>query len=69
MTASLPAGGMAAVAMTYIGNPGYALAAPLAAAGLALLKSALGLRAEERKLRAKASAVVSYLSLVQDRLV
>lgn len=61
---SLATGGVAAVAMAYIGGPGHALAASILAASLAMLKAALDVRAERSKLSASVSPAVSYLSTV-----
>lgn len=64
LAASLGAGGLAAVSMSYIGGQGYAVAASIAAASLSLLKSALDLRAEQRKIEGAAAPAVAYLSQV-----
>ena len=65
---SVASGGLAAVAMSYIGGPGYALAASIAAASLALLKSGLDLRAERRKVETSSAPGVSYLSTIEAAL-
>jgi hypothetical protein len=64
LSANLAGGSVAAVAMNYIGGPGYALAASVVAGSLALLKGALDLRAERRKAEASRSPVITYLARV-----
>jgi len=55
---------VAAIAMNYIGGPGYALAASVVAGSLALLKGALDLRAERKKAEASHSPAITYLARV-----
>jgi len=64
LSANLAGGSVAAVAMNYIGGPGYALAASVVAGSLALLKGALDLRVERRKAEASRSPAISYLARV-----
>ena len=64
---SLASGGVAAVAMNYIGGPGHALAASIVAGSLAILKSTLDIRAEKNKLQNSASPGVTYLSNLYDQ--
>lgn len=64
LSANLAGGSVAAVAMNYIGGPGYALAASVVAGSLAFLKGALDLRAERRKAEASRSPAITYLARV-----
>ncbi|HEX7333461.1 MAG TPA: hypothetical protein VF290_18295 [Pyrinomonadaceae bacterium] len=64
LSANLAGGSVAAVAMNYIGGPGYALAASVVAGSLALLKGALDLRAERKKAEASHSPAITYLARV-----
>jgi hypothetical protein len=64
LSANLAGGSVAAVAMSYIGGPGYALAASVVAASLGLLKGALDLQAERRKAEASRSPAITYLARV-----
>ena len=64
---SLATGGPAALALTMIGSPGYAVASSIAAGALSLLKSALDLRAERNKVTRSASNAVAYLSQIRER--
>ncbi|SIR37186.1 hypothetical protein SAMN05421829_1144 [Aromatoleum tolulyticum] len=65
MNSNIAAGSVAAVAMNFIGGPGYALAASILAGSLALLKGTLDLRLERTKLEASRSPAVTYLARVQ----
>ena len=64
--ASLATGGPAALALTMIGSPGYAVASSIAAGALSLLKSALDLRAERNKVTRASSNAVAYLSQIRE---
>lgn len=61
---TLATGSMAAVAMSYIGGPGHAITASIAAASLNVLKVVLDLRAERKKVERSTSPAVSYLSKI-----
>jgi acyl-coenzyme A thioesterase PaaI-like protein len=64
LNTNLAAGGVAAVAMNFIGGPGYALAASVLAGSLSLIKGSLDLSIEKKKLEASQSPAVSYLARV-----
>ena len=64
LSANLAGGSVAAVAMNYIGGPGYALAASVVAGSMAILKGALDLRAERRKAEGSRSPAITYLARV-----
>lgn len=64
LNSNLAAGSVAAVAMNYIGGPGYALATSVVAGSFSLLKSALDLRIEKKKLETSRSPAVTYLARV-----
>lgn len=64
--ATLPAGGVAALALNYIGITQHALTAATAAVGLAVAKSILETRAARRSVVARSTPAVSYLSQVRD---
>ena len=64
---SFGSGSLAAVSMNYIGGPGYALAASVVVASLALLNSTLDLRAERRKLEGSVAPGIAYLSEIGGR--
>ena len=57
-------GGVAAVAISYIGGPGKALIGSLVGAAIVALKTALDLRAEGNKLAASSAPSTAYLSRV-----
>ncbi|TXT28897.1 MAG: hypothetical protein FD131_2840 [Rhodocyclaceae bacterium] len=65
MSSNIAAGSVAAVAMNFIGGPGYALAASILAGSLALMKGTLDLKIERAKLEASRSPAVTYLARVQ----
>lgn len=62
---NLAAGSVAAVAMNYIGGPGHALVSSIVAGSMALLKGALDLKVERKKLEASRSPSVTYLAQVR----
>lgn len=62
----LATGGLAALALSYIGVPGGILIGSLAAAGLSLLKTGLDVRAERNKIMRSKSPTVAFLSKLQD---
>lgn len=64
VNSNLAAGSVAAVAMNFIGSPGYALAASILAGSVTLLKSTLDLRIERKKLETSRSPAVTYLARV-----
>jgi hypothetical protein len=64
LTPTLSSGSIAAVAMNFIGGPGYALAASVLAGSLALMKGALDIRAERKKVEASRAPAVTYLAHV-----
>lgn len=64
VNSTLAPGGVAAVAMNFIGGPGYALATSIVAASLALLKTSLDLRVENRRLEESRSPAISYITQV-----
>lgn len=66
LTQTLTTGSLAAVAMNYIGGPGYALASSVAASSMAILKGALDLRAERKKVEASGSPPVAYFTRVTE---
>lgn len=66
VNSNLAAGSVAAVAMNFIGGPGYALAASILAGSLALLKGTLDLKLERTKLESSQSPAVTYLARVQN---
>ncbi len=65
VSSNIAAGSVAAVAMNFIGGPGYALAASILAGSLALLKGTLDLKLERTKLEASRSPAVTYLTRVR----
>jgi hypothetical protein len=54
--------------MSFIGGPGYALAASIVTASLAVLKATLDISAERNKLKNSAAPAVTYLSRVATEL-
>lgn len=68
LSSTAPAGTAAAVALAYIGNLQYAASAAAVAAGLSVLKGALDLRAEDRRVRTRSAPGIAYLSAVRDTL-
>lgn len=66
LTPTLASGSVAAVAMNFIGGPGYALAASVLAGSLALMKGALDIRAERKKIETSRAPAVTYLARVGD---
>ena len=66
--ASLPTGGVAAVAASYLGGIEFAFSAAAVAVGLALLKGLLNLKGEARRTSAGAAPPISYFSQVAERL-
>lgn len=66
LSTNLAGGSVAAVAMNFIGGPGYALATSVLAGALALLKGSLDLRAERRKAEGSRSPAITYLARVGD---
>lgn len=66
LTPTLASGSVAAVAMNFIGGPGYALAASVLAGSLALMKGALDIRAERKKVETSRAPAVTYLARVGD---
>ena len=64
----VPAGGVAAVGLSYIGAPGYAIIASITAMGLGIAKATLDLRAERKKIERSSSPSVSYISRVLGEL-
>jgi hypothetical protein len=65
---TLATGSIAAVGMSFIGGPGYALAASIVTASLAVLKATLDISAERNKLKNSAAPAVTYLSRVATEL-
>ena len=62
----IAAGGLVAVALSFIGGPGGLLVGSLAAAGLSLIKTGLDLRSERLKVERSMSPAVAYLTRVQN---
>lgn len=62
---NLAAGGLAALALSYVGVPGGLLIGSLAAAGLSLLKSGFDVRAERQRIVRSKSPTVAFLSKLQ----
>lgn len=69
VTSGVSSGSIAAVAMNFIGGPGYALASSILVGSLALMRGALDLRAERKKVENSQSPVVSYMAQVAGELV
>ncbi len=67
LTATVPAGSVAALAMSYIGGAANVLQVSIAAAALAILKAQIESRAEQKITDATADPGVAYLSLVNDK--
>lgn len=65
---ALVSGGLGAVAVSFIGGPGKALVGSIVGAGIGMLKTALDIRAEARKLANSSAPSMAYLSRVSRQI-